>query len=270
MFYDTHCHPYLASKKSQELILENFFGNKGFYLNSIACDLKSSEISIETAKAYQWAHAVIWIHPTHCLDYKDTLDSAINSLRNLYEKSKEYIVAIWETWLDYYWLEKLSEKHNISQEDITTIQKQFFRAQIDVASELWLPLVIHNRASSSDIYDILYEKDFKNFVFHCFSEDIMFAQKLLNFAPECMLGFWGISTFKNTQSIQDVIKQIPLKNIMIETDSPYLTPTPLRWKEENEPLFCKYVLSKIIDLRDESSQEITQKIFENSKKFFGL
>jgi TatD DNase family protein len=83
-----------------------------------------------------------------------------------------------------------------------------------------------------------------------------------------MISFSWIVTFKNALEIQETAKNIPLKNILIETDSPYLTPTPLRWKEENEPAFTKYVLQKIIELRNEEPEEIEKVIFENSKEIF--
>lgn len=266
--YDTHCHPYLAKNKSQEEVLENFFEREWNYLNSIAVDIPTSLTSIEIAQKYPGARASIGIHPTHCLEYKDTLNETIDTLREIYHIHSANIIAIWEAWLDYYWLKSLSEKHKVSEEEIIEIQKDFFRAQIRLARELWLPLIIHNREASEDIFEILVQENFKNFVFHCYSEDYSFAQKLLDFSPECMLWFWGIVTFKNAQAIQEAVRKIPLKNIIIETDSPYLTPVPFRWKQENEPSYTRYILSHIIDLRSESSEEISEQIFKNGTFFF--
>jgi TatD DNase family protein len=100
--------------------------------------------------------------------------------------------------------------------------------QIQIAKKYNLPLIIHNRESKEDILTILKEEDFKNFVFHCYTEDIKYAQKLLDFSPNCKLSFSGIITFKNAILVQETAKYIPLKNIMIETDSPYLSPAPER------------------------------------------
>lgn len=268
MLYDTHSHPYLAKEKNPEIILDNFFCNGWVYLNSIACDLESSEISIDLAKKYPWVYATIGIHPTHVLDQQDTLENIINTLENFYKENPEFIVAIGEIGLDYHWLEALWEKHNLDRETIIETEKIFFRAQIKLAQRLELPIVIHNRSSASDVLEILKETDYKNFVFHCYSEDMVYAQKLLKFAPDCKLWFGGVVTFKSARNVQEVVKNIPLKNIIIETDSPYLTPTPHRWKQENEPLYTRYVLSHIIDLRDESAEEITKQIFQNSIDFF--
>lgn len=270
MYYDTHCHPYLAKEKSQEEILENFFESGWVYLNSIWCDIESSKASIGIAKQYKWVYATIWIHPTSVLGEQIPVFPMIEKLEELYKKNSGDIVAIWEIWLDYHWLESLSKKHNISQDEIVKIQKVFFRGQIRLAKKLDLPIIIHNRSSADDVFKILVEEDCKNFVFHCYSEDLQYAQKLLKFAPDCMLWFWWVVTFKSALWVQNTAQNIPLKNIIIETDSPYLTPTPLRWRQENEPVLVKHVLSKIIDLRDESSEEITRRIFENSEKFFGI
>jgi len=270
MYFDTHSHPYLAKEKSQEAILESFFSSWGLYLNSIGCDIKSSQTSINLAKSYKGVFASIWIHPTHCLEYKDTMSQTINQLRILYKENKKDVIAIWETWLDYYWIKQLSEKYSISQDSIKKIQRDFFIAQIELASELNLPLIIHNRNAKDDVLSILVEQDFKNFVFHCYSEDLDYATKLLEFAPICKLGFWGVVSFKNAYEVQNTAKNIPLTSIILETDSPYLTPTPFRWKEENEPLLVKYVLSKLIELREESSDCVKNTILSNSVDFFNI
>lgn len=271
MLYDTHSHPYLAKNLSQETIIENFFNTWGTHINSIWCDIKSSQASISLAKKYNWVYATIWIHPTHTLEYLNRgINDIISELESLYHKNTGTVVAIWEIWLDYYWIETLAKKHNITQDDVRKIQKEYFKAQIDLASRLWLPIVIHNRESSEDILTILKETSCKNFVFHCFSEDLDYAHKLTDIAPDCKLWFWGIVTFKNAQKTQEVASKIDLKHIIIETDSPYLTPEPYRWKRENEPILVKEVLSKIIDLRTESSETITDTVFQNSTDFFQI
>ncbi len=271
MLYDTHSHPYLAKDLSETEILESFFSWGWKYINSIWCDIESSKKSIELSNTYPWVYASIGIHPTHVLDYlHQEIDDVIGTLESLYLDNKDFIVAIWETGLDYYWLKNLSLTHKISTHEIVEIQKNYFRAQIRLADKLWLPIIIHNRESSEDIYKILQEEDFTNFVFHCFSEDLEYAQKLIKFAPNCMIWLWWVVTFKNAVSTQRVAENIDLKHIIIETDSPYLTPTPFRWKRENEPILVKEVLSKIIDLRSESSELITQQIFQNSIDFFSV
>lgn len=271
MLYDTHSHPYLAKELSETEILESFFSLWWVYLNSIWCDIESSQKSVNLSKKYPWVYASIGIHPTHVLDFKDdSIDDIMNQLENIYWDNSENIIAIWETWLDFYWLDSISERYQISKHQIIQIQKNYFIAQIRLANKLRLPIIIHNRESSEQILEILIQENCKNFVFHCFSEDLNYALRLIKHAPECKLWFWWVVTFKNALKTQEVAKNIDLKHIIIETDSPYLTPTPYRGKRENEPILVKEVLSKIIDLRNESSKEITQEIFHNSINFFGI
>lgn len=268
MLYDTHCHPYLQIKKSQEEILERFFLSPGRYLNSIWVDIPTSKSSALLAKDYPQIFASIGIHPTSCLDYKDSLPEVLHELKNMYLENSNNIVAIWECGLDYHWLWSLSQKYKLGEDKIIEIQKTFFRAQIHLARELSLPFIIHNRNASKDVFQILIEEDYTNFVFHCYSENLEYAKKLINFAPECKLWFGWVVTFKNAQQIQETAKHIPLKNIIIETDAPYLTPVPYRGKQENEPLYTQFVLEKIIELRGETPEEITKVIFENSVNMF--
>jgi len=281
MLYDTHCHPYLAKNKTSEEILDRF-KESGNFLNSIWVDIQSSLKSVELAKQHDFISATIWIHPCD-ITWLD-LSKTILELEKIYLENKDHIVAIWETGLDYYWMEKDWDKlvkniedrekaDEIKQKYISqtkSLQKLFFKAQIELARTYNLPIIIHNRNSREDVLEILKETDFKNFIFHCYSEDLEYAKKLILFAPECKISFSGIVTFKNAADIQDSATNIPLKNIIIETDSPYLTPEPLRWRQENEPIFVEHILDKIISLRPESSEEIKQQIFQNSLEVFKI
>ncbi|MDQ7008964.1 MAG: TatD family hydrolase [Candidatus Gracilibacteria bacterium] len=256
MLYDTHCHPNLAKNKNAEEIIKNFFEeNSEGFLNIIGTDLEKSKQVLELSTKNSRTFCSIGIHP--CDVYGLDLEKSINILDNLYLENKEKIIAIGETGLDYYWEKDKKEE-----------QKTFFKAQIELAKKYNLPVIIHNRESKDDIFDILVETNFKNFIFHCFSENLEYAEKLIEFSPNCKISFSGIVTFKNAKEIQETAQKIPLKNILVETDSPYLTPTPFRGKCENEPTFTKYVLEKIIELRDENPEEIKKTIFENSCETF--
>ena len=258
MLYDTHCHPNLAKDKNTVEIINNFLEeNPEGFLNIIWTNLEKSKQVIEISNNNKNTFCSIWIHP--CDVYDLDLEETIKELEILLIANKEKIIAIWECGLDYYWEKDKKEE-----------QKLFFKAQIDLAQKYNLPIIIHNRESKNDIFDILVEKQFKNFIFHCFSEDLEYANKLIEFSPECRISFSWIVTFKNALDIQETAQNIPLSNILVETDSPFLTPTPLRWKEENEPKFTKYVLEKIIELRNEKSEEIKKTIFENSLKIFKI
>lgn len=269
MLYDTHCHPNLAKQKNKADIIKTFREeNKEGFLNVIGTNLKTSQNVIEMSKTHDFIFCSVWIHPTDTIEYRNDLEWTLETLEKYYCENKEKIVALWECGLDYYRLDTLEKQHKIKKEEIQDIQKRFFVGQIELAKKYELPLIIHNRNSREDILEILKKTWYKNFIFHCYSEDLTYAQELLSFAPECKLSFSGIVTFKNGKQIAETAKNIPLKNILVETDSPYLTPEPLRGKEENEPSFTKYVLHKIIELRNEDEETITKQIFQNSLDIF--
>ncbi len=265
---DSHCHPYLFKNNIKKILLS--FKSKWWeYLVSIAVDIESSKKSISIAKSYDFIYSTIWIQPNDTIKYNKDIDWAINKLEDLYIKNKENIVWIWECWLDYYWIKSLIND-KLNEKDIKSIQKDFFKKQILLAKKYNLPVIIHNRNAKEDTFKILKEINYKNFIFHCYSEDLNFAKKLLDFNPKAIISFSWIVTFQNAKEIQEVAKNIPLQNIIIETDAPFLTPVPFRWKQENKPELVKYILEKIIKLREEKTQDIENKILKNTKKIFHL
>jgi len=262
-FIDTHSHIYLNKNKSEKEIIENFKKLWWKYMVCIWIDLESSKKAVELSKKYDFIFATIWIHPSDSIKYIWDLENTIKALENLYIENKKYIVGIWETWLDYYH----TDKNNTNE---INNQKDFFKAQIELSKIINLPLIIHNRETKNDIFEIIKETNLKNFIIHCFSENLDYANKLISYSSNCMISFSWIVTYNSGKNIQETAKNIPLKNILIETDSPFLTPWKKRWKEENEPWFTKYMLEKIIELRDELPEEIENTILQNSMKIFWI
>ncbi len=270
--FDTHCHPYLNNTKSQNEVIQSFFQKWWTYMTIVWTNIETSKKSILLSEGYEWVYCSIWIHP--CDVYDLDLNNTLQQLEELILKWNNKIVAIWECWLDYYWLYK---DDSISELDIESknkiieskkkIQKDFFKAQIILAKKYKLPIIIHNRNSKDDILEILKELNFKNFIFHCYSENLEYANKLINFSPNCKISFSGIITFKSAPDIQETAKNIDIKHILAETDSPYLTPTPYRWKEENEPIYIEFIIKKINELRWE---DCSNEIFKNSINIFWL
>jgi TatD DNase family protein len=268
MLFDTHAHPYLSEKLNEKEILESIKNSKiPNYIVSVGTKQETSQKCIEITKKYDFAFASIWIHPCETLELIWQEKQVQKQLEIMLQNNSK-IVAIGECWLDYYRLPPRIES-KLKIEEIKQIQANFFKMQIQIAKKYNLPLIIHNRESKEDILTILKEEDFKNFVFHCYTEDIKYAQKLLDFSPNCKLSFSGIITFKNAILVQETAKYIPLKNIMIETDSPYLSPAPERW-QENSPQKVKFVLEKIQELRKEENDLIENTIYQNSLDFFGI
>lgn len=270
MLFDTHCHPYLSEKKTQDTILENFFRDEKNLLNCIAIDIETSHTAIELSQKNARIFASIWIHPCSTLQFSWQEMSIKQALRSLFQSHWKHIIAIGETGLDFHWIDTLAGQFQKSKDEVRKIQETFFRMQIGLAKELSLPLVIHSRESNPEVFDILKEVSTPPYVFHCFSGNIDFAREILYHHPKAMFGIGWVLTFPKSTELREVVASLPLENIMIETDSPYLCPIPFRGKEENEPAFCKYVLEKIQELRGEDPQEIQQAIYENSKRFFGI
>lgn len=266
MFIDTHCHPYLAKEKKLQDILSNFKRSDGKYLISIWTNINTSLTSIDLANQYDYIYCTVWIHPTDVLEIENTLEENIEILENYIKDNSKKIVWIWESGLDYHWVsdnpEKLAEQKKL--------QKQYFIAHINLAKKYNLPIIIHNRNSWEDILSILKENNCTNFIIHCFSENLNFAQKCFEISENAMMSFSWILTFKNVKSIVETAVNIPLKNILIETDAPYLTPVPYRWKQENEPAYTQYILDKLQEIRPESNREIKETIYKNSINIFKI
>lgn len=269
MLIDTHSHIYLNKTKSiDEIISWLKFDN----ISKIICiwiDIETSIKAIEIAKKYPWiVYATIWIHPTEIEQYFTKEKETLNILENLLIENIKYIVWIWETWFDFHWSEKQD------YEKVFINQKIFFEKQIFLAKRYSLPLIIHSRDAKEEVLSILKENEFKNFIFHCFVEDLNYAYKAIYFSQECKISFSWIVTYKSAKELQKVASNIPLDKIIIETDCPYLAPQEVRWSE-NYPNNLKYILKKIYELRtenwkNESFEEIEKTIYENSLKIFGI
>lgn len=197
-------------------------------------------------------YGMLGVHPTEVKDWSDSL----------IDKIKEYsihpkIVAIGEIGLDYYWDKSFNE-----------LQKEVFIKQVNLANELNLPICIHDREAHKDTFDILkeYNKNSK-VVMHCFSGSSEFAKECVKEGWYIALG--GVVTFKNAVKVKEVAKDVPLENLLLETDAPYLTPVPFRG-EENQPAYVKYVADEIAKIRGISVEEIDKITTDNAKKVFGL
>ena len=248
MIFDTHIH--LNDKKIYE--------NLDFYIQDalnkgvkkflcVGYDLESSKIAIEIANKYHEVYASIGIIPT---EYKQYNDDSINNLRKLMDKSNK-IVAIGEIGLDYYW-----EK----EESVKTLQKKIFIEQIELANELNLPISIHCRDAYKDTLDILKEHTcIKKGIMHCFNGSLESAKEFIKLGY--LIAFGGVLTFKNSIKTKEVLQNIDLKDVVFETDAPYLAPTPFRGKI-NIPSYIvetvKYA-SSLLNCPKETLEDITYK-----------
>jgi TatD DNase family protein len=213
----------------------------------IGWDVESSQRAIEFASHYDFIYATVGLSHYSAADVDEDLLDSIYQLAQ-----KERVVAIGETGLDYYRMAAPIPS-----------QKRLFREQIQLANKLTLPVVVHDRDAHEDIVNVLKEEDAHAGVIHCFSGDEEMLEKVLD------IGFYisisGIVTFSN--SLAKIVKQIPLDRLLVETDSPYLSPVPKRGKR-NEPLFIKYILQKIAEILDITYEEVVQTNATNAKRLF--
>lgn len=268
MLFDTHTHIYLSEKKPEKEVIKDVENDANLtHIVTIGTDLKSSTHNLELAKDYSFILAAVSIHPCYIEKYIWKIEESLNELEKMILQWK--VVAIGEIGLDYYRLPPRLTETRLTSQEIQRYQKEFFISQIRLAKKYNLPIIIHNREAKEDILNILKSEDCTNFVVHCYSEDIEYAKKLIDFSPNCKISFSGTVTFKSAPNLQETAANIPLKNILIETDCPYLSPVPERGTE-NYPTKVKYVLQKIQELRKESLQEIEDTIYQNSLDFFWI
>jgi len=214
-------------------------------------DIPSSVKAVSLAKEYKNIYAAVGVHPHDVKTMDDTTLELLSSLAN-----NEKVVAIGEIGLDYH--------YDNSPRDL---QKKWFIEQIRLAKKLKLPIIIHEREASQDMYNILKQEADSSLtgVLHCYSGSLEMAREYLKMG--FYISFAGPVTFKNSRVSKEVAKNIPLEKMLIETDSPYLSPEPKRGKR-NEPLNVRYVAAVIAELRGISFDEVVDATSKNTKKLF--
>ncbi|MDR4968208.1 MAG: TatD family hydrolase [Acholeplasmataceae bacterium] len=215
----------------------------------IGMDEASNQRAIELAKTHKMLFATVGVHPA----YVDT--TTTNHLEALLEEEK--VVAIGECGLDLHW-----KQDNIKK------QKEIFIQQIELAVKTKLPLIIHTRDSFEETYQCLLPyKGQVTGVFHCFSSNLEDAKRAIDLG--IYIGIDGPITFKKAYDLVDVVKNTDLSYILVETDSPYLSPMPYRGKR-NEPAYTKHVVKKIAELKKMTYREVSNQTTSNAHKLFNL
>lgn len=250
MFIDTHCHLSKEDYDDIEKVINNAKNNKVNYLLISGCDKKGIKEALEIANKYENIYLEIGYHPSEA---RTTTDKDLEELKELAKKNNK-VIAIGEIGLDYHW-----DKDNKEE------QKQLFKKQIEIAKELNLPVVIHSRDAFQDTFDILKESKHKG-VIHCFSGNLENAKLYLSLG--FYIGIGGVFTFKNT-NLKETVKEIPDDKILLETDSPYLAPTPYRG-QKNEPKYIPLIAEELSKLKEKSIEEIAKITTENTIKIFNL
>lgn len=251
---DTHTHLYSEAfdEDRKEMIQAAIDNNiKRFFIPAI--DSETTQSMYELEKAFpENIFLMMGLHPTHV---KENFEEELKHVEGELDKRKFY--AVGEIGIDLYWDKSTLE-----------IQKKAFKRQIQMAKDRNLPIVIHCRDAFDEIFEVLEEvKDDKLFgIFHCFTGNLEQAKQALSYNMK--LGIGGVVTFKNG-GVDKFISEIPLEEIVLETDSPYLAPTPFRGKR-NDPVYILKVAEKLAALYDLSIEEVAGITTKNSKEVFGI
>lgn len=250
MFIDTHCHLSLEDYDDIDSILAD---NRSAGINKIiisGCTKESILESLKYCKKYGDVYATIGYHPSEAdITTRVDLEKLEEQLQN------DKIVGVGEIGLDYHYGKENSE-----------IQKDLFRKQMQLAEKYHLPVVIHSRDATADTIAIL--KEFPNVIgdIHCFSGSLETAQIYISMGYK--LGIGGVVTFKNSNLFK-IIESVGLSNILLETDSPYLTPEPYRGKK-NSSKYIPFIANRIAEILSVSVEEVSQKTIENTLSLFDL
>tara|TARA_B100001123_G_scaffold447482_2_gene605134 strand:- start:426 stop:1199 length:774 start_codon:yes stop_codon:yes gene_type:complete len=256
MIIDSHCHlDYSSLYDKLDDVVKRAEINKVKYLLTICTTLESFKKIRLIVEKYKNIYGTFGIHPHESEKYKNIDCKFILDL----EKEFTKIIGIGETGLDYY--------YNHSDKKV---QKKSFLEHIQAASKLNIPVIVHSRDAEIDTYDIL-KSEIKNsnlkVLIHCFTGSQDFAKKLIDI--NCYISVSGIITFNNAKELADTISYIPLENLLVETDSPYLAPIPYRGKP-NEPSYIIHTIEKLSVIKKVSKEIIMNKTTNNFKKLFKL
>jgi TatD DNase family protein len=249
MFTDTHCHILSNYYYNLEETLQNLENNhiKRIIINGY--DLKSNQEVIQLSQKYSNVYGALGIHPDNLSE--DNIQT-INFIKNNLNNPK--IIACGEIGLDYY--------HNKdNKQDQLNLLEDFLK----IAEEYQKPVIIHNREATDDLLKLLKKYHVKGII-HCFSGSLETANEYLKLGFK--LGIGGVLTFKNSK-LRETLKEIPITNILLETDSPYLTPEPLRGLK-NEPMYLKFIADSLSSIYNTSVDELTDQLEQNFLDTFDI
>ncbi|MEM9950647.1 MAG: TatD family hydrolase [Chloroflexota bacterium] len=258
---DTHCHLNFDSyDDSRDTIIQSASDAGVTKIIIPAVDLQTAQEAIALTKDYDGIYATVGVHPNSTVDFDD---GVLASIRQMAETNT--IVAIGEIGLDYYW-----------DKSPKTTQKSAFEAQLQLAKELELPVIIHNREAHDDVMQLLeaWAQDLPNSlqgragVLHSFSAPMEIAERAL--ASGFYLGFTGPITFKNAKNLRQVAREVPLDRLLVETDGPFLTPHPHRGKRPNKPEYIPFIADRLASLHNITLAEMAKHTTDNAHRLFKL
>ena len=249
MLIDSHCH--LLSNEYEDLdkvINRNLKKVDKLIINGY--DLKTSIEAVNLANKYKNVYAAVGIGPE---EVKNTSENDISEIEKLLNDNK--VVAVGEIGLDYYWTKENKEQ-----------QIFVLRRMLDIAKKYNKPVIVHSRDSINDVYVLLKEYKVKG-IMHCYSGSKEMAKKFIKLG--FLIGIGGVITFKNAKTIKEVVREIDISNISLETDSPYLSPEPNRGKI-NEPMNLIYIVDKISEIKNIKQIDVIEITGKSVSSMFGM
>lgn len=252
MMIDTHSHiDFEEYQQDFDGILAEIKANEVEKVIIPGVEPKTFETITKLCEKYEMLYGAVGVHPS---EYKSYDKKAKEDIYHYAKHTK--IIAIGEIGLDYHYGPDTKEE-----------QKKLLNEQLEIAQELELPVLIHDRESHEDCIEIIDKYKLKDVVFHCFSGDKNFAQECLSRGFYIAIG--GVVTFKNAIDLKEAVKIIPVDRLLLETDAPYLTPVPYRGKI-NSPKYLKYIAQEIAKLKETDVEFIKEQTTQNAKRIFNF
>ncbi len=250
MYFETHAH-YDDKKFDEDRndILNSLKENNIEYVVNVGADMKSSYDSIKLSQQYDFMYASVGVHPHEARNMKEE-DYKILEKWLQYDK----VVALGEIGLDYY--------YDFSPREV---QREVFKKQLKICENITKPVIIHSRDANQEVFDIIKESKVRKGVIHAFSGSLEMALEYIKLG--FFIGVGGVLTFKNANKLVNVVENIPLEHILIETDSPYLSPVPVRGTRNNSQNL-KYIVEKISEIKHIEKENVEKITLETAKMFF--
>ena len=252
---DTHCHlDWNAFDSDRDEVIDRALAAGVRRMITIGVDVASSRRAIAIAEQHAAVYAAVGVHPNDCANFSPTL---LHEIRSLAQHPK--VAAIGEIGLDHYW-KKVEH----------AAQARAFRAQLELAAEINKPVIIHSRDAAPEVVALLEEfrqQAHLTGTLHSYFDDLEIARRV--FALGFYIGVTGPITFKKSDRERDIIRQVPLDYVLLETDAPFLTPVPHRG-ERNEPAYVCHVAETIARAREQSVEDVARQSTANAERLFGL
>lgn len=254
MIFDTHAHyDDEAFNEDRDKLLLSLPENGIEAVVNVGASIQSTKNTLELMKKYSFVYGAAGVHPNEIAELNEHL---MDWLRHV--AGREKVVAIGEIGLDYYWNEPEPE-----------VQKHWFVRQLDLAREVNLPVIVHSRDAAKDTLDIIKAENARDMggVIHCFSYSVEMAREYLSMG--FYLGIGGVLTFNNAKKLKEVVDYMPMDQLVLETDCPYLSPVPNRGKR-NSSLNLPYVVKAVSEIKGISEEEVIAVTRENARRMYRL